>query len=76
MQSVGLFKHKNIKCIASNMEKYISFSLGSLRFIDSLKFMNSSLKTNKLGDNLKPSGDHCFKMFHHNFPHRPHAGLL
>ena len=32
------------------MEKYISFSLGALRFIDSLQFMNLSLE--KLVDNL------------------------
>ena len=32
-----------IKCIATNTEKYISFSLGSLKFIDSLNFMQSSL---------------------------------
>ena len=32
-----------IKCIPNNMEKYISFSLGKLRFIDSVQFMLSSL---------------------------------
>ena len=32
-----------IKCIPTNTEKYISFSLGNLRFIDSLNFMQSSL---------------------------------
>ena len=32
-----------IKCIPTNTEKYISFSLGGLRFIDSLNFMQSSL---------------------------------
>ena len=31
-----------IKCIPTNTEKYISFSLGNLRFIDSLNFMKSS----------------------------------
>ena len=30
-------------CIAKNSEKYISFSLGQLRFIDSFNFMASSL---------------------------------
>ena len=33
-----------IKCIPTNTEKYISFSLGNLRFIDSLNFMQSSLE--------------------------------
>ena len=33
-----------IKCIATNTEKYISFSLGNLRFIDSINFLLSSLE--------------------------------
>ena len=32
-----------IKCIPTNTEKYISFSLGNLRFIDSFNFLLSSL---------------------------------
>ena len=32
-----------IKCIPTNTEKYISFSLGNLRFIDSVNFLQSSL---------------------------------
>ena len=32
-----------IKCIPANTEKYISFSLGKLRFIDSVNFLLSSL---------------------------------
>ncbi len=32
-----------IKCIPTNTEKYISFSLGNLRFVDSVNFMPSSL---------------------------------
>jgi len=32
-----------ISCIPNNTEKYISFSLGNLKFIDSLNFMMSSL---------------------------------
>lgn len=74
MQSIGLFKDKNIKCIANNMEKYISFSLGSLRFIDSLQFMNSSL--DKLVENLKLSGENRFKLFYDDFPNKDHADLL
>ena len=30
-----------IKCIPTNTEKYISFSLGNLRFIDSINFLLS-----------------------------------
>ena len=33
-----------IKCIPTNTEKYISFSLGNLRFIDSLNFLLKSLE--------------------------------
>ncbi|KAL9971964.1 hypothetical protein ACROYT_G018195 [Oculina patagonica] len=32
-----------VKCVANNMEKYITFSLGGLRFIDSLNFLQGSL---------------------------------
>ena len=32
-----------LKCIPQNMEKYVSFSMGRLRFIDSLGFMGTSL---------------------------------
>ena len=33
----------NLKCIPNKMEKYISFSLGKLRFIDSFQFLLSSV---------------------------------
>jgi len=32
-----------IKCIPNNTEKYISFSLGNVKFIDSINFLQSSL---------------------------------
>jgi len=35
--------HKEVKCIANNMEKYITFSVGGLRFIDSFNFLQRSL---------------------------------
>ena len=34
---------KEVKCVANNMEKYITFSVGGLRFIDSLNFLQESL---------------------------------
>ena len=43
-----------INVIANNMTKYISFSLGRLRFIDSLQFMSASLE--KLVANLPSDG--------------------
>ena len=57
LQGIGQIKNKKISCIPNNMEKYISFSLGNLRFIDSFQFLNTSLE--KLVDNLKADGlDH------------------
>ena len=34
---------KEVKCVANNMEKYITFSVDNLRFIDSLNFLQGSL---------------------------------
>ena len=34
----------NITCIPNNAEKYISFGIGQLKFLDSLQFMASSLE--------------------------------
>ena len=34
---------KEVKCVANNMEKYITFSVEGLRFIDSLNFLQGSL---------------------------------
>ena len=44
-------KGQNKRCIPNNMEKYMTFSVGQLQFIDSLQFMNSSLE--KLAANLQ-----------------------
>ena len=44
-------KSINIKCIPLNSEKYISFTIDKLRFIDSFQFMASSLES--LSANLK-----------------------
>ena len=42
MQGAGKFKNKTINCIPNNMEKYISFSIGHLDFLDSLQFMTAA----------------------------------
>ena len=34
---------KNVRCIANNMEKYITFSTGGLHIIDSLNFLLTRL---------------------------------
>ena len=43
-----------IDVVASNTEKYIGFQIGSLRFLDSLQFLNASLNT--LVSNLTKDG--------------------
>ena len=58
MQSGGKLKNKTIDCIPKNMEKYISFSIGHLDFLDSIQFMNASLE--KLVSNLAKEGDAKF----------------
>ena len=60
MQDLGKYKEKRLSCIAKNTEKYISFTLDHLRFLDSLNFMNESL--GKLVNNLAAEGD---DHFHH-----------
>jgi len=48
-----------ISVIANNQEKYMSFNIGRLRFIDSFQFLSSSLE--KLVENLAKSGYDNFK---------------
>ncbi|CAG2230513.1 unnamed protein product [Mytilus edulis] len=59
MQAIGKVEGKKLNCIANNMEKYISFSLGCMDFIDSLQFMSSSLQ--KLVENLAKEGSSKFR---------------
>ena len=51
----------NLKCIPNNMEKYVSFSLRRLRFIDSFQFLSSSLS--KLVSNKNPEDFKIMKQF-------------
>jgi ssDNA-binding Zn-finger/Zn-ribbon topoisomerase 1 len=48
----------NIKIIAQNFEKYMTFSFGNFRMLDSFAFMSSSLDT--LSSNLLKDGRHNF----------------
>lgn len=57
IHGIGMRK-KDISCIPHNMERYLSLSLGNLRFIDSLQFLNASLE--ELVENLASDG---FKPF-------------
>ena len=45
---------KDIDVIANNMDRYIGFQMGALRFLDSLQFLNASLET--LVSNLTKDG--------------------
>jgi hypothetical protein len=73
MSALGKQKGK-INCIGQNMEKYISFSLNNLRFIDSLQFMNSSIAS--LVDNLKTEGTDTFIHLNRHFTNTSHRDLL
>ena len=43
---------KSIRVIPNNMEKYVSFQLGNLRFLDSLQFLGPGSSLDKLAKNL------------------------
>ena len=58
MEKLGKYKDKRITVIPNTTEKYISFSIDNIRFIDSLQFMNASLE--KLVGNLAEDGKHKF----------------
>ena len=58
MSEIGKLQPKRISCIPNNKEKYISFTIGNLRFIDSLQFLNASLST--LVNNLASEGPNKF----------------
>jgi hypothetical protein len=58
MESIGKFKEKRLTCLPNNFEKYISFSLGNLRFIDSYQFLSAPL--HKLVINLRVKGEESF----------------
>jgi len=60
MEAIGKMKNKKINCIPQNHEKYISFSLGKLEFIDTFQFLSTSLE--KLVDNL---AEKDLDKFHH-----------
>ena len=74
MQQLGKYKKFRVSCIAKNMEKYISFTLGSIRFLDSLNFMNESLE--KLVANLVVEGDVHLHQLKKHFPNYDERSLL
>ena len=60
LSAVGNIKGKRLSCVPNNMEKYISSSVGNLRFIDSFQFANTSL--DNLVENLKKYGKEKFQI--------------
>lgn len=57
-QFMGRYKKRRLTCIPRNMEQYTSFTLGPLRFVDTLSFMSESL--DNLVKNLGAEGDSGF----------------
>jgi hypothetical protein len=68
LQAANKFKWSKIEAIPKNNEKYVSFTLGIYRFLDSFQFMASSLE--QLTNNLKNKGidyfNHSKKYFDEN----------
>lgn len=60
-----------IKCIPNNTEKYISFSLENLRFIDSVNFLLNSLHSL-----VKGSDPQSFKITEKRYKHEERRTLL
>ena len=53
MQGIHRYaEERRIRVIPNNMEKYISFQLGNLRFLDSLQFLGPGSSLDKLAKNL------------------------
>ena len=57
-QSIGSYKERKLSCIAQNTEKYVSFSLDKLRFLNSFQFLPASL--DQLVENLSQDGLKAF----------------
>lgn len=66
-------KHR-VEIIAQNFEKYISFSVDRLQFIDSFAFMSTSLET--LASNLKKTNKSLFKNLINEFKNENERELL
>ena len=67
-QAIEKFKASDIQCIPQNMESYISFSLGPLRFLDPFAFLPSSL--GELVENLLQDGKSQFRHMQTEFPEK------
>lgn len=74
MSKLGNYKVKKLSVIAQNNERYISFSLGNLRFLVSFQFMISSLES--LLNNVATDGLANFTQFRKTFSSDEAAKLL
>ena len=74
MESIGKYKNADPKCIANNMEKYISISIGNLRFIDSFQIMPTSLA--ELVENLSQEGVDKFNILKKHYLDPTQLALL
>ena len=74
MEAIGKYKDRRIDCIPNTIEKYISFSLGNLRFIDSFQFLGTSLE--KLTQNLAREGLDKFHILKDNVHDQNQRELL
>ena len=74
MSGVAKLQGAKITCIPNSMEKYISFSINTLRFIDSFQFLNASLDT--LTKNLAQEGIDKFPSLKAHFPNPEKQALL
>ncbi|KAK3103044.1 hypothetical protein FSP39_016008 [Pinctada imbricata] len=71
MEAIGKVKNRRLNCIPQNHEKYISFSLGRMEFIDTFQFLSTSLQ--KLVENL--SEEDVSKFSHlHSYVQNSHPG--
>ena len=58
MEAFGKYKKRRLSCVATNCERFVTFSTGALTFIDSFQFMSSSL--DRLVQNLAEDNDNLF----------------
>ena len=70
MQAVGK-KHGRIDVIPNNFERYVSFSIGRLKFLDSMQFLSCGLE--QLVNNLCADD---FKHLSRVFPNAEQRSLL
>ena len=74
LAEAGKYKNRKLTCIPNNMEKYVSFSVGKLRFLDTYQCMSSSLGT--LVEKLAADGLKHFNQLRKAFPDKDTAKLL